>query len=275
MIKYIYKQRGEIYENTSYERIPARGGGGLNKAAFTMAEVLITLGIIGIVAAMTLPSLIQKHRDKVIVTQVRKVYSDINNAIIHAQADFGVIGDNSQLFNPNNTSVQTAENFAKYFTGAKVCRGKTRKECKQYYPDIKYATPYVDSSGTNAYWVTNGLPTIILQNGAVLYIQQRTNPDCYGEETWQHKDEFGNPILDADGNVITSTSIVQICAMIMMDVNGNKSPNRFGQDVQTIHVFKKTVEPTYQKMMGSESFKNILQGVLESCQIRENVSENN
>ena len=32
----------------------------LKKAAFTLAEVLITLGIIGIVAAMTMPSLIQK-----------------------------------------------------------------------------------------------------------------------------------------------------------------------------------------------------------------------
>ena len=236
------------------------GGGGLNKAAFTMAEVLITLGIIGIVAAMTLPSLIQKHRDKVIITQIRKVYSDINNAAVRAQADFGVIGDNSQLFNPSNTSIQTAENFAKYFTGAKVCAGKTVRKCKHFYPDnIKYATPYVGSSGTNAYW-GNDWPIIILQNGAVLYIQQRTNPDCYGEETWEHKDEFGNPIKDADGNVITSTSVVEICASIVMDVNGNKSPNRIGQDVQSIIIYKKTIEPTYQKMMGSDSFKNILQG---------------
>ncbi len=45
-----------------------------------------------------------------------------------------------------------------------------------------------------------------------------------------------------------------------MDVNGNKSPNRIGQDVQSIIIYKKTIEPTYQKMMGSDSFKNILHG---------------
>lgn len=38
---------------------------------FTLAEVLITLGIIGIVAAMTLPILIQKHQEKVTVTKVK------------------------------------------------------------------------------------------------------------------------------------------------------------------------------------------------------------
>ena len=38
------------------------------KAAFTMAEVLITLGIIGIVAAMTLPSLIGKYQKQVTKT---------------------------------------------------------------------------------------------------------------------------------------------------------------------------------------------------------------
>ena len=45
----------------------------LNKFnGFTLAEVLITLGIIGIVAAMTLPALVGKYKDKVLVTQVKK-----------------------------------------------------------------------------------------------------------------------------------------------------------------------------------------------------------
>ena len=41
-------------------------------AAFTLAEVLITLGIIGIVAAMTMPSLIQNYQEKATVTRVKK-----------------------------------------------------------------------------------------------------------------------------------------------------------------------------------------------------------
>lgn len=63
-------------------------GGGLaglyrlkEKNSFTLAEVLITLGIIGIVAAMTLPTLIQNHNKKVVETRLMKFYSTMNQAI--------------------------------------------------------------------------------------------------------------------------------------------------------------------------------------------------
>ena len=49
-------------------------------AAFTLAEVLITLGIIGVVAALTLPTLIQNHQKQVYVTQLKKAYSTLTNA---------------------------------------------------------------------------------------------------------------------------------------------------------------------------------------------------
>jgi len=51
------------------------------KAAFTLAEVLITLGIIGVVAAMTLPTLVQNHRKQVVETRLAKFYSVMNQAI--------------------------------------------------------------------------------------------------------------------------------------------------------------------------------------------------
>ena len=57
------------------------------KKAFTLAEVLITLGIIGVVAAMTMPSLIQKHNEKVIVNQTKKVYSTFSQLLLFAQKD--------------------------------------------------------------------------------------------------------------------------------------------------------------------------------------------
>ncbi len=56
-------------------------------AAFTLAEVLITLGIIGVVAAMTLPSLIQHYKKQVIETRLKKFYSTINQAIIRSEID--------------------------------------------------------------------------------------------------------------------------------------------------------------------------------------------
>ena len=63
--------------------------GGLMKKAFTLAEVLITLGIIGIVAAMTLPTLIQKNNNKVVETRLKKFYSIVNQAIRMAEVDYG------------------------------------------------------------------------------------------------------------------------------------------------------------------------------------------
>ena len=51
------------------------------KVAFTLAEVLITLGIIGIVASMTLPTIINNYRVKVLEHQFRKADSIIQQAI--------------------------------------------------------------------------------------------------------------------------------------------------------------------------------------------------
>ena len=61
------------------------------RAAFTLAEVLITLGIIGVVAALTLPTLIQNHQKQVYVTQLKKAYSNINNAFNKMAVDEGVV----------------------------------------------------------------------------------------------------------------------------------------------------------------------------------------
>lgn len=59
------------------------------KNAFTLAEVLITLGIIGIVAALTLPTLVSNHQKKVAVTRLKTAYSQISQAILLAQAKSG------------------------------------------------------------------------------------------------------------------------------------------------------------------------------------------
>ena len=59
------------------------------KAGFTLAEVLITLGIIGIVAAMTIPGLIAKHQKIVTATQLKKAYTTLAQALTIAQKDYG------------------------------------------------------------------------------------------------------------------------------------------------------------------------------------------
>lgn len=59
------------------------------KIAFTLAEVLITLGIIGIVAALTMPALIDNHNKQVVVARIQKFYSTMNQAIARAEVDYG------------------------------------------------------------------------------------------------------------------------------------------------------------------------------------------
>ena len=59
------------------------------KKGFTLAEVLITLGIIGIVAAMTLPTVIKNNQRKVAEAKLKKAYSAISQAFLAAQAKHG------------------------------------------------------------------------------------------------------------------------------------------------------------------------------------------
>ena len=59
------------------------------KVAFTLVEVLITLGIIGVVAAMTMPTLIQNYRKNLVVTRLQKFYSTMNQAIKQSEVDNG------------------------------------------------------------------------------------------------------------------------------------------------------------------------------------------
>lgn len=59
------------------------------KKGFTLAEVLITLGVIGVVAAITLPPLIQNYKKHVVETRLKTFYSNINQAILLAENEYG------------------------------------------------------------------------------------------------------------------------------------------------------------------------------------------
>ena len=63
------------------------------RAAFTLAEVLITLGIIGVVAALTLPMLIQNYKKTETVSRLKKFYSTMSQAIMMSELENGPAGD--------------------------------------------------------------------------------------------------------------------------------------------------------------------------------------
>ncbi len=57
--------------------------------AFTLAETLITLAIIGVVAALTMPALISNHRKHVVETKLKRFYSTMNQCIIRSELENG------------------------------------------------------------------------------------------------------------------------------------------------------------------------------------------
>ena len=57
------------------------------KNAFTLAEILITMGIIGVVSAMTVPALNQSWQRDAYTTQLRKVYSEVAQAAVRLKTD--------------------------------------------------------------------------------------------------------------------------------------------------------------------------------------------
>ena len=59
------------------------------RAAFTLAEVLITLGIIGVVAALTIPTLISNYNKRQTVTKLKQTYSILSQALTMAQVKEG------------------------------------------------------------------------------------------------------------------------------------------------------------------------------------------
>ena len=59
------------------------------KVAFTLAEVLITLGIIGVVAALTIPNVVSNYKKKVVETRLAKLYSVLNQAVELSEEENG------------------------------------------------------------------------------------------------------------------------------------------------------------------------------------------
>ena len=81
------------------------------RIAFTLAEVLITLGIIGVVAALTIPTLIANHRKSVAVQKLKKISSALLQAQTQADVELGRV---RPVFEPQNADV-ALEMFNMYY----------------------------------------------------------------------------------------------------------------------------------------------------------------
>lgn len=104
--------------------------GGRMKKGFTLAEVLITLGVIGIVAAMTLPALVQKNNTLTVETRLKKFYTTINQAINQAQAEYG---DKENWIIENNTTFY--EHYLKKYLKTIGKKELDTSNLMLYFPD--------------------------------------------------------------------------------------------------------------------------------------------
>jgi len=107
----------------------------LKRKAFTLAETLITLAIIGVIAAMTVPTLLSKYQKHTYVVGLKKAYSQLSNAIKMVPLTEGCpAGDYecSELFN-NNIENRT-KILAKQFKTTKefFTRDNNDKGCENF-----------------------------------------------------------------------------------------------------------------------------------------------
>ena len=88
--------------------------GNIRRPAFTLAEVLITLGIIGVVAAMTMPSLIEQHRKSEYITRLKRFYTTMQQAVLLYNYHTGETSGNWD--NPESSYESIHQFWDKHFT---------------------------------------------------------------------------------------------------------------------------------------------------------------
>ncbi len=177
-----------------------------NNNGFILAEVLITLGIIGIVSAMTLPALIAKHKKTVTATQLKKAYSTILQAFTMAQKDYGdisnwefiktksVSGDLSPL--KDSLNIFANRYLIPYIKIVEDC-GVGKNSSKQCYYDWYYPNGTV-----TRYQPSDNIYRFIINNSTLIHLAYDNNNGNYGERI-----------------------------LLFVDINGFQKPNTFSKDV--------------------------------------------
>lgn len=172
-----------------------------NFNGFTLAEVLITLGIIGVVAAISIPALMKNTEDKENKTAWKKIYSELNQATKLIANDSGGRLDGS--FGTTLNSDNYRDVYIAYLKNVKLCDKNQGTSCWSSTANLN--TPNVHDWYCN--W-SGGRSTAIMPSGAILCFGH-TKVDC------------------SDINAGQTTG----CGIIYIDVNGLKAPNTWGKDV--------------------------------------------
>lgn len=169
----------------------------MSNKGFTLAEVLLTLVIVGVVAALTIPSLVNQVGDDNLKKSWKKTYTDLNQAAIQ------ILTDNSGTFRgvfANNTEL--LNKFSEKMSYVKKCTSSVDEGC--FYSSSEL---YFKSGESANSWDLNK-PGFVLGNGAAIYFN----------------------------NANTTCTDTTRCGEIVVDVNGSKKPNVIGKDLFLINI---------------------------------------
>lgn len=188
--------------------------------AFTLAEVLITLGIIGVVAAMTIPSLIQGQQEKAIVAALKKTFSTLSNAYTLAVQENGT--PDAWGFNTSNGLAGRAPTLDKLKPYLSVIKDCTDGSAGCWTTGVGYR--YLKPTGNDSPYDSNtNYPKLKLADGTLLF-GLVDSVDCTTQR----------------GN---SLALQNVCAHIFVDVNGYNKPNQWGKDTFEFYITKYGIVP--------------------------------
>lgn len=206
-------------------------------SAFTLAEVLITLGIIGVVAAMTIPTLISKVGKRQLESQIKATYATISQTMRAAQADD--VGFDMQINDGDSASMK--EWFETYISPYL----KTEKVCYNSSGCWHKKGITKDLNGNLSAWdndngIGDTIVTFVIAKGAYF------NIDAY--KTTSMNNIFGINTNGSDGLVF------------FFDANGDKKPNRIGKDIYILAFTDKGLVPAGSDKTAQEVENNCLKG---------------
>ena len=153
---------------------------GKRKIAFTLAEVLITLGIIGVVVALTIPIIATKYRKYVLLNKIEHTYTLLNNTLERAKVDYGT--DINQWEISEGTKLDRSTFFVEnymlpYLNVLQYCGSDyTKQGCFEHAKFLKEGVTTI--SPTNSYLGTS----FILNNGTYVYLEVGRGNDSEPED---------------------------------------------------------------------------------------------
>lgn len=157
--------------------------------AFTLSEVLITLVIIGVIAAITIPVCVENYRRVSVPAKLKKFYSNMNNALklwyVHS-------GNYAGTYSFESTDIKNAQSLKNFYDNG---LGKYLIDVKEPYTTNHYLVSALnDGSGFYAY----------IAHESIIYFFYCTEFKYCGSETYDGKDSFLFSLYLDTGEFVTS-----------------------------------------------------------------------